>query len=119
MKLKLIGVTVGVLLAVTIIGIGTLWAQGGGPTATPAPANPQATPSAPNYCQQYMQSLAQHLGVSVDRLTQASKDAAKDMIDQAVKDGRLTQDQANTAKQRIDQMQGQCGFKGFSHWCHP
>ncbi len=108
MKLKMIGAIVGVLIALGIIGIGTIWAQGGGPTATP----PTTTPAA-SLCQQYMQALAQRLGVSVDKLTQASKDAAKDMVEQAVKDGRLTPDQATTAKQHIDQAQGGCGFEPF------
>src|SRR5712692_3258296 len=110
MKLKIIGSVVGVVLAVSIIGAGTIWAQGGGPTNTPTAPT---APAAPAACQQYMQALAQHLGVSVDKLTQAGKDAAKDMVDQAVKDGRLTADQATAAKQRIDQAQGSCGFGGF------
>jgi membrane-associated protease RseP (regulator of RpoE activity) len=122
MKFKVIASIAGVLLAVGVIGVGTIMAQGGGPTATPPTANPGTAA-----CQQYMQSLAQHLGVSVDKLTQATKDAAKDMVDQAVKGGRLTQDQANQAKQRIDQAQGECGFgrfgfgffKGFGHFGVP
>ena len=113
MKLKVLGITVGVLLTVAIIGVGTIWAQSG--VVTPAPASP-AAPAAPAQnasCDQFMQALATHLGVTVDKLTQASKDASKDLIDQAVKDGRLTQDQANQAKQRIDQAQGACAFGHF------
>lgn len=110
MKLKLLGITVGVLVAVVIIGAGTIWAQGGGQTPTPAAPSAPTTNTA---CDQFMQALAGHLNVSVDTLTQATKAAAKDMVDQAVKDGRLTQDQANQAKQRIDQAQGSCGFGRF------
>ncbi len=103
MKLRIAGVVVGVLIALGIIGAGTIWAQGGRLFSTPAATN----------CDQYMQALAQHLGVTVDKLSQAAKDAAKDLIDQAVSLGRLTPDQASEAKRRIDQARGNCGFGGF------
>jgi len=113
MKLKLLGVVVGVLATVGIIGVGTIWAQGG----TPTPAAPSA-PAQNTSCDQFVQALAQHLNVSVDKLTQAGKDAAKDLIDQAVKDGRLTADQATQAKQRIDQATGACAFGKFGGFEH-
>ena len=113
MKLKVLGIVVGVLATIGIIGVGTIWAQGG----TPTPAAP-AAPSTNTSCDQFMQALAQHLNVSVDKLTQAGKDAAKDLIDQAVKDGRLTPDQATQAKQRIDQAQGACAFGKFGGFEH-
>ena len=128
MKLKMIGSIVGVFLAIGIIGVGTIWAQSAGTANTPSIVIPGAQSNgAPDTqsldatnaltgtaaaCDQYMQALAQHLGVTVDKLAQAGKDAAKDMIDQAVKNGRLTPDQATAAKQRIDQAQGGCGL-GF------
>ncbi len=104
MKLKVLGIIVGALAALGLIGVGTIWAQGGTPTPTPN------NPSAASACDQFNQALAQRLNVGVDKLTLAEKDASKDLIDQAVKSGKLTQDQANQAKQRIDQAQGNCGF---------
>jgi len=66
-------------------------------------------------CTAFMTDLAGRLNVTVDKLTQATKDSAKAMIDQAAKDGRLTADQATAAKARIDQAQGNCvlGLGGF------
>lgn len=132
MKLKLIGSILGVLVALGLIGAGTLWAQSGGQITTLARAVTNAqvggqTDSQPGdppdaqgtvvtstaraaMCDRFMQSLAGHLGVTVEKLAQAGKDTAKDMVDQAVKDGRLTADQATAAKQRIDQAQGNCAF---------
>src|SRR5205085_10405781 len=54
MKLKLLGVVVGVLATVGIIGVGTIWAQGG----TPTPAAPGA-PAQNTSCDQFVQALAQ------------------------------------------------------------
>jgi hypothetical protein len=107
MKVKVIGVIVGVLAAIGVIGVGTIWAQGGGPTATPNAAS--------TACDQYLQSLATHLNTTVDNLKAAGKAAAKDMVAQALKDGKLTQDQANTLNQRIDQAQGNC-FGGLGRF---
>jgi membrane-associated protease RseP (regulator of RpoE activity) len=120
MKLKVIGSIIGVLVAVGLIGAGTILAQTALPTATPPSASTDSqgavvtNTTGTALCDQYLQALAGHLGVTVEKLTQAGKDAAKDMIDLAVKNGRLTADQATAAKQRIDQAQGACGgFGGF------
>jgi hypothetical protein len=48
----------------------------------------------------YWQSLAQKLGTTVDKLQQATTDARKDALDQAVKQGLLTQAQADRMSQR-------------------
>lgn len=132
MKLKLIGSILGVLAAIGLIGVGTIWAQSGGQITTLAEAvtnarvggqtdtQPSGAPDSQStvvtstartaMCDQFMQALAGHLGIKVETLAQAGKDTAKDMIDQAVKDGRLTAEQATAAKTRIDQAQGNCAF---------
>jgi PDZ domain len=137
MKLKLIGSILGVLVAVGLIGVGTIWAQAGGQITTLAGAVTNArvggqTDTQPGgavssqdtvtgtrgltntariaMCDQFMTALAGHLNVTVDVLAAAGKATAKDMIDQAVKDGRLTAEQATAAKTRIDQAQGNCAF---------
>ena len=140
MKLKLFGSIVGVLIAVGLIGAGTIWAKTAGTASTQVgtltnprfggqtdtqPGNTAGSQSTivtgtqgsgvtntvrTAMCDQFMQSLAGHLGVTVEKLAQAGKDTAKDMIDLAVKNGRLTAVQATAAKARIDQAQGNCAF---------
>ena len=48
----------------------------------------------------YLQALAQKLGTTVDKLQQAATDARKDALTQAVKEGLLTQAQADALLQR-------------------
>src|SRR5947209_4171367 len=50
------------------------------------------------YCTLYQQTLQNQLHVSADQLTAAQNAAQNAVVDQAVKDGKLTQDQANTIK---------------------
>lgn len=50
-----------------------------------------------------IRDAAQRLNVTPDRLRSALDGAAADQLDQAVKDGRLTQQQADRIKQRIRQ----------------
>src|SRR2546428_8922359 len=82
-------------------------ARGGQTTATAA-----STPTATNpYCEQYLQDLAKRLGVSVSTLQQDSLAAKEDVLAQLVKDGKLTQSQADAIKQRLASHQA-CTGKG-------
>ncbi len=86
-------------------------ARNGQTTATAA-----STPAATNpYCQQYLQDLAKRLGVSVSTLQQDKLAAAEDVLAQLVKDGKLTQNQANQIKQRLESHQA-CTDKGRGLW---
>src|SRR5215471_1312463 len=86
-------------------------ARSGQTTATAA-----STPAATNpYCQQYLQDLARRLGVSVSALQQDKLAAAEDVLAQLVKDGKLTQNQANQIKQRLQSHQA-CTGKGNGLW---
>ena len=86
-------------------------ARSGQSTATAA-----STPTTPNpYCQQYLQDLANRLGVSVSTLQQDKLASADDVIAQLVKDGKLTQNQANQLKQRLASHQA-CTGKGKGFW---
>ncbi|HXG42312.1 MAG TPA: hypothetical protein VNL95_06260 [Dehalococcoidia bacterium] len=51
----------------------------------------------------FLDRLAQKLGIGRDQLVQAMRDAANETIDQAVQEGRLTQDQAQRLRDRIAQ----------------
>ena len=54
------------------------------------------------YCEQYLQDLAKRLGVPVSTLQQDKLLAAEDVLAQLVKDGKLTQKQADQIKQRLE-----------------
>src|SRR5216683_7693520 len=80
----------------------------GGQTSATATSTPTGTNP---YCQQYLQDLANRLGVSVSTLQQDKLGAAEDVLAQLVKDGKLTQNQANAIQQRLQSHQA-CTGKG-------
>ncbi len=101
MRLVFISLIVFVLLGT---GIGGTLVLAQGPTTTPtAPAaGTSATTSSPKSLSDlYWQTLAQRLGLSVDKLQQTIVDARKDAINQAVKQGLLTQAQADRLLQQL------------------
>ncbi len=112
LKIVLIGLFVFVLLAA---GIGGTLVLAQGPTTTPTapaagttptPTGPATsgtpTPSAPKtLADLYWLALAQRLGLSVDKLQQTIVDARKDAVNQAVKQGLLTQSQADRLLQQL------------------
>ncbi len=67
----------------------------------------------------FLDSLAKHLGISREKLDEATKAAATDEVDQALADGRITQEQADAAKKRIESGTGPAfgfgGGRGFGH----
>ena len=65
-----------------------------------------------NYCTQFQQNLAKRLGVSADKLQSSESGAAKDTIDQMVKDGKLTQAQAAQIEAQLGNATG-CNFKNI------
>jgi hypothetical protein len=66
-----------------------------GGVALASAAGTASTPSA------FMESLAKHLGISTEKLQDAAKAAAIDQIDAALAEGKITEQQANAAKERI------------------
>lgn len=86
-KFILAGVLVFVLL---VAGAGGAIVLAQGPTPTPSGQS-----NATTLAQLYLQSLAQKLGVTTDKLQQAETDARKDALAQAVQQGLLTQAQAD------------------------
>jgi hypothetical protein len=71
-----------------------------GPTNTAPTPTPTATPDP--YCQQYQQDLARRLGVPVSTLQKDTLAASEDVLARLVKDGKLTQDQANRIRSRLE-----------------
>src|SRR5262245_31683243 len=101
-KQRLVLISGGSALLLLCILIGALFI---GPMIASAQSNSD-TPTAINtpnpYCDQYNQSLAKRLGISVDTLRQASREAFEDVLAQAVKAGKLTQTQADKIKRRLE-----------------
>jgi hypothetical protein len=54
----------------------------------------------------FLDSVAKHLGISSEELEDATKAAAIDQVDQALADGRITQEQADELKSRIESGEG-------------
>lgn len=102
MKIKLFAAVLGVLVALGVISIGTSLAQSEPPVTLQGPAGEVFQTAPNNPCQAWEEALAKQLGVSVEKLQQAQKSAAKEMVDLAVKNGRLTAEQATKMKERID-----------------
>jgi polyhydroxyalkanoate synthesis regulator phasin len=103
----------GVAGAVVLAGSGGAYAatQKGTSTRPPDPAAEQ---------QAFLNDLAGRLHVTPDQLDAAIKGAASDQIDAAVKAGRLSQDQANQLKQRIQQAPDGVPLRGlFGPGPHP
>ena len=69
------------------------------PSPTPQPG--QSTTNKGVYNTFFWNALATRLGVTLDKLKEAITGASTDTIDQAVKDGKLTQDQANQMKANL------------------
>src|SRR5690242_20273878 len=109
-KLLFIGGGSALLLLAILFGVffaGPLLAsassKSGQATATSATTNP--------YCEQYLQDLANRLNVSVSTLQNDKLSAAEDVLAQLVKDGKLTQKEADAIKQRLESRQP-CTGKG-------
>jgi polyhydroxyalkanoate synthesis regulator phasin len=64
------------------------------------------------YCEQYLQDLANRLNVSVSTLQSDKLAAAEDVLAQLVKDGKLTQKEANVIQKRLESRQA-CTGKGI------
>jgi hypothetical protein len=80
-----------------VIGAAALVVAGGGGAAIAASQSSSASPDA------FVESLAEHLGVSTDELEDAAKAAAIDQVDAALAEGRITEEQAEELKERIEE----------------
>lgn len=99
-KLLLIGGGAALLLLSIVFGALFAWPLfAAASTNTPAAGTPTATKN--QYCDLFEQSLAKRLGVSVTTLQQDRQGAFGDVLAQLVKDGKITQAQADQIKQRL------------------
>jgi hypothetical protein len=80
-----------------VIGSAALVVAAGSGAAIAASQGSSASPEA------FVDSLAEHLGVSTDELEDAAKAAAIDQVDAALADGRITEEQAEELKERIEE----------------
>ena len=78
------------------IGIAALAVVGGGGAAIAA----SGASSSPG--RSFFDSVARHLGISSQKLEDATKAAAIDQVDAALREGRITQAEADALKQRIE-----------------
>jgi len=93
------------VIAIVLLGSGLFSSVSFAQTPTPPnpPTNSQpATPPSPG--EVFWSTLAAKLNVSVDSLRAAFRDAVKAVVVQLVKDGKLTQTQADKVNQRIDKL---------------
>lgn len=88
MKKKII-VVVAVLALAALILPGIALAQG-------------STPAKGTFIQSFLEKLATNLGVEKTKLEEAIKQTELQMLDEAVQQGRLTSDQAQKIKERIE-----------------
>lgn len=85
-------------------------------TAQSSAGTPTPTATSDPYCQQYLQNLAKRLGVPVSTLQRDAQAAGQDVLAQMVKDGKLTQSQANAIKQKAQAHQACNGRGNFLEW---
>lgn len=89
---------------VFVVGLlGGMIVSGGLPVF--ASSNSTQTGASGNYCQQYEQALAQQLGVSTSKLSQANQSAIQTVIAQMAKDGKITAAQQAKLEQRAKQFE--------------
>ena len=96
------------VLAATVAGLAV---AGGGAAIAASQTDSQGS--------SFLDSVAKHLGISSEELEDATKAAAVDQVDQALADGKITQEQADALKQRIESGEAPFflgpGMFGFRH----
>jgi hypothetical protein len=78
-----------------VLAVAALAVAGGGGAAVAASHGGSPSPEA------FLESLAEHLGVSTDELEDAARAAALDQVDAALEAGRITEEEAERLRERI------------------
>jgi len=98
---------IGTLTLIVVMGVAAFGAYryvSAAVQPTPVPGDSTATPTLMNqYWALFLKSFAANLGVDQAKLDQAFVDAVNATADQAVKDGKITQAQADSVKSRYSQ----------------
>jgi hypothetical protein len=100
-RLLVLAVSLAIVALLAIGGMATVFAAG--PTSS----------SGTSRGQEFLNRLANNLGITPDKLQQGLKTTADQEIDNAVANGRISQDQANKAKQNVDNGNGLNAFSRF------
>ena len=93
-------------LAVGIAGLAVLAGTGGAYAATQSGPTTAKPPDLATEQKAFLDDLAKRLNVTPDKLNDAIKGAAADRIDAAVAAGKLTKEQGDEAKQRLENANG-------------
>lgn len=125
-KLGMIGGASALLILGIVLGAffaGPLLASANSQAATTTTTTKATTPSsklddATKYCNLYMDSLAKQLNTTSDKLRKAQQGAAEDVLAQLVKDGKITQDQANQIKAKLGDAV-KCNLKDLTKGLNP
>jgi hypothetical protein len=95
-KIKIVMAVMAAVLALSMSAVA--FAQ------TPTPPNPPKTTTPSPYAQTFWQALATNLGVTVEKLQTAIRDALKSTVAKMLSDGKLTQQQADQANSAIGKL---------------
>jgi polyhydroxyalkanoate synthesis regulator phasin len=101
------GVIVGLIIGT--FAIAAVGAQEDSPTPSPSPSNEED--SGENRGDRYKELLSENLGISPEDLEAAIKQTHLDLIDEALADGKITEEQAAEARERVES-----GEKPFRHF---
>ena len=97
-------------LAIGVAGLAVLAGTGGAYAATQSGPTTAKAPDLATEQKAFLDDLAKRLNVTPDKLNEAIKGAASDRIDAAVAAGTLTKEQADAAKQRLENANGLPGL---------
>lgn len=93
-RLVVLAASLAVVAVLAVGGFATVFAAG-----TPTPTADGSTQT--SRAQTFLDRLANNLGITTDKLQQGLKDTANQYVDQALQNGKITQQQADQAKQNI------------------
>jgi len=97
----MLAASVAIVALLAIGGVATVFAAG------------STTSNGTSRGQEFLNRLANNLGITPDKLQQGLKTTADQEIDNAVANGRITQDQGNKAKAKVDAGNGLSAFTRF------
>lgn len=99
---------IGIVAATLTLGAGVASAQGLTASAGAAAANLVPGEAKATRCEEYNAKLAQNLGVSIERLQEARKQSALQLIDERLAAGKITPEQAQQARDKVNNAPGGC-----------